>query len=46
MNLERFFVGKRRDSRPRKGAELRKREALSSAARKEQSDVGRRGVGT
>ena len=42
MDLERFFVGKRRDSN-RQGAELRKREAFSSAARKEQSDAAGRG---
>ena len=47
MNLERFLVGKRRDSNPQ-GC-----EAFSSAARKERSDAagrgrrkGGRGVGT
>ena len=42
MNLERFLVGKRRDSRTRKGAEPGKREAFSSAACKEQSDAAER----
>ena len=38
-------MGKRRDSRTRKGAELRKREAFSSAAREERSDEADAGGG-